>query len=209
MRNFLLGVLITVLGFMLLWQSGLFTNGGADKAEVMILEEQIKNTAKLVVTESTFSEVFNYNETEKLFGSWLTTQKKALVLVKAEVSISYDLRNLNVQLDPENRQVLIYDLPMPELKIASQLEFYDVQGDYLNPFNAEDYNQVRRKVNNRIRQQAENSGLMANAENRIISELSGLFLLTRSMGWELVYEKEVLRSADDLEKVLPGQSVFN
>ena len=56
-----------------------------------LIQEQINNVGKLIVTEGHFSEVFNYRNSKEILGSFFTSEKKALIVVNADVFVSYDL----------------------------------------------------------------------------------------------------------------------
>ena len=59
-----------------------------------LIQKQLKNVGKLVVTEGSYSQVFTYEDTKSLLMGLVDTQKKALVIVNAEASISYDLSKI-------------------------------------------------------------------------------------------------------------------
>jgi hypothetical protein len=118
----------------------------------------------------------------------VTADKKALVVVNAEVFIAYDLSKIEFELDQANKTLYLNNIPEPEIKLNPDFEYYDVTADYLNPFDAGDYNQIKRNVNMSLLKKVEASSLKANAKNRLLSELQKFYILTNSMGWQLVYE---------------------
>ena len=56
-----------------------------------LIQELIKNVGKLVVTEVHFSQGVTYKNSKAVFGDLLETEKRAIVIVNAEVTVSYDL----------------------------------------------------------------------------------------------------------------------
>ncbi|PRX56062.1 DUF4230 domain-containing protein [Flagellimonas meridianipacifica] len=168
------------------------------KENSMLIEKELKNVSKLIVSEGHFSEVYNYKDSRELFGTWLTAEKKALVVVNAEVTIGYDLRLLEYELDDENKILKLKTLPQSEIKINPDFEYYDVQSDYFNQFGAEDYNEIKDTVKASLLRKVKASSLVSNSENRLLSELSRIFAITQSRGWTLVYEGEEVEDADVL-----------
>ena len=73
--------------------------------------------------------------------------KKAIVVVNAEVSIAYDLSKLDYEIDENNKILRIKTIPEEEISINPDLEYYDIQSNFLNPFEAEDYNAIKEIVN--------------------------------------------------------------
>ncbi len=68
-------------------------------------------------------------------------------MVNAEVMVAYDLSKIDFELDEANKTLRIKSIPEPEIKINPDFEYYDVTADYLNQFNAADYNKIKRNVN--------------------------------------------------------------
>lgn len=180
-------------------------NKCSNKEEILIqehsalIEKQIKNVSKLVVTEGNFSEVFSYKNSKAVFGDLIEVEKKALVVVNAEVTVAYDLSKIEFNLDEENKTLTITKIPEQEIKIFPELEYYDVQADFLNPFKAEDYNAINKKVKQQITKKINASNLKSNAENRLVSELSKFYILTNSLGWTLQYNQKVIDKVEDLK----------
>jgi len=168
----------------------------------MLIQQELRNVSKLVVTEGHFAEVYNYKDSKELFGPLITAHKKALVVVNADVSIAYDMSKISYEVDEENKTLKIIQIPEPEIKISPDFEYYDVTADYLNPFNAKDYNAIKRNVNASLMKKIEASSLRSNAENRLVSELSRILVLTNSMEWTLVYNNTPVKNAEQLESFL-------
>ncbi|KAA2219927.1 DUF4230 domain-containing protein [Maribacter flavus] len=203
MKRFLAGVLITLAVVFII------RSCKDEKASKAILEEnsmliqtQIENVSKLIVTEGHFAEVYNYKDSKELFGPLLTADKKALVVVNADVSISYDLSKVTFELDEPNKTLKITGIPEPEIKLNPDFEYYDVTADYLNQFDAGDYNTIKRNIRNSLLKKVEASTLWTNAKNRLLSELQKFYVLTNSLGWTLVYQDRSIESAADFT-ILP------
>jgi hypothetical protein len=168
------------------------------KENSMLIQEQINNVSKLIVTEGHFAEVYNYKDSQQLFGPLITAHKKALVVVNAEVTVGYDLSLVKFDIDASTKTLRINSIPEPEIKINPDFEYYDVTADYLNQFNAEDYNKIKRNVNASLMKKIEASSLRSNAQNRLLSELSKFLVLTNSMGWTLTYGDRDIQNFEEL-----------
>ncbi|MDO1499661.1 DUF4230 domain-containing protein [Winogradskyella maritima] len=199
----------TILGFVvgvLIMLTFKYCGGNDDDAIVLnssgLIQEQLKNISKLVVTEGQYSEVFNYKNSKEIFGDFLRADKKALVIVNSKATISYDLNQVEYEVDEATKTVRLTKLPKPEINVAPDFEYYDIQADFLNPFEAEDYNAIKNTVKASLLKKVENSSLVSNAENRLISELGKFLIVTRSLGWTLTYKKETISTSQDLERLL-------
>ena len=172
------------------------------KENSALIQEQIKNVGKLIVTEGHFSEVFTYKNSKTVFGDFLEAKKKAVVIVNADVTVSYDLNKIEYEIDELTKTLRIKSIPEEEIKISPDFEYYDIQSDFLNQFEAKDYNQIKETVNKQLMKKIQASELLSNAQNRLISELSKFFILTKSMGWTLIYNENVLKSQKDFRLLL-------
>ncbi|AUP78651.1 DUF4230 domain-containing protein [Flavivirga eckloniae] len=200
MRKILFGIIITLI---ILFSFKYCEDKAQDKITLQensaLIQKQIKNVGKLVVTEGHFSEVFNYKNSKEVFGDYFTSEKKALVVVNAEVTIAYDLSKIEFEIDEASKTLTVLSIPEEEVKINPDLEYYDIQSDYLNPFEAKDYNDIKRIVKASLNKKLENSDLKANAKNRLISELSKFYILTNSLGWTLKYNENPVSTLDALQ----------
>ena len=169
------------------------------KESSMLIQQQIDNVSKLIVSEGHFAEVYNYKDSKELFGPLITADKKALVVVNAEVFIAYDLAKINFELDEANKTLRISSIPEPEIKLNPDFEYYDVTADYLNPFDAGDYNKIKHNVKTSLLKKIETSTLKTNAKNRLLSELQKFYILTNSMGWVVIYEDVPIGDYSELE----------
>lgn len=170
-------------------------------ANTALIQKQLKNVGKLIVTEGNYAQVFSYSDSKDLMMGLFDARKKALVVVNAEASISYDLSLVETQIDEATKTVSIVSIPEPELKINPNIEYYDVTQDYLNQFNATDYNTIKERIETSLRAKIEASELVTNSQDRLISELQKIYILTNSMGWTLRYQGEPMTEEVDLQKI--------
>ncbi|MFV8466873.1 DUF4230 domain-containing protein [Flavobacterium sp. LB1P62] len=162
-----------------------------------LIQQQIVNVGKLVVTEGHFSEVITYKNQQKYLLDMLSFEKKALVIVNADVTVAYDLHKMKYDIDEKNKTITIISIPKEEIKISPDIQFYDVEQSKLNPFTGDDYNKINKSVKANLAKKIEKSTLKTNAQNRLISELSKILILTNTMGWKLQYEGKVIESEKD------------
>ncbi|MFC5196344.1 MULTISPECIES: DUF4230 domain-containing protein [Bizionia] len=199
MRKILFGAVITlVVLFAFKYCGDKKENQATLKESSALIQEQIKNVGKLIVTEGHFSQVLNYTNSKELFGSYFTSNKKALVVVNADVFISYDLSKIEYKIDESSKTLTILSIPKEEIKISPDLEYYDIEADFFNPFEARDYNNIKELVKKSLLKKLEKSDMKANAQNRLISELAKFYILTNSLGWTLEYNNVEIINQDAL-----------
>lgn len=196
-----IGILISTI---LLFKFCEFKKGDSEDLDynTNLIQQQIVNVGKLVVTEGHFAEVITYKNQEKYLMDMLSFEKKALIIVNADVTVAYDLHQMKYDIDEKNRTITILSIPKEEIKISPDLQFYDVEQSKLNPFTGDDYNKINKLVKANLAKKIEKSSLKANAKNRLISELSKMLILTNTMNWELQYEGKTIENEKDLSQTI-------
>lgn len=201
LRRILIGIGV-IVGIFLLFKFCDFKKNDDDDItyNTNLIQQQILNVGKLVVTEGHFSEVITYKNQQKYLLDMLSFEKKALVVVNADVTVAYDLHKMKYDIDEKNKTITIVSIPKEEIKISPDIQFYDVEQSKLNPFTGDDYNKINKSVKANLAKKIEKSSLKTNAQNRLISELSKILILTNTMGWKLQYEGKVIESEKDFGK---------
>ena len=202
MRKVLIVILLLVLGYFT-YQYFETKNEKRDQLieATQLIEKEIKNVGKLVVTEGSFAQVFTYKDSKQIFNL-VEANKKALVVINAKVTIAYDLRALETEVDPENKVITIKKIPAPEININPDIEYYDVSQDYLNQFEASDYNKIKKRVMASVKKKVETSELPGNAQNRLLAELANIYVVTNTLGWTLQYNTTPINSSQELKTLL-------
>lgn len=202
MNRFVFGFMVAVLVFAGFW---LWSNKQESKEQMLesssLIQQQIEQVGKLIVTEGYFSQVFTYKNSQNLFLNLMTSDKKALVVANAKVTVEYDLRQLQTKIDQENKTVILKRIPEPVINIYPDIEYYDVTQDYFNKFGAADYNKIKSTINARIREKVDKSNLLENSRDRLMSELANIFILTKSLGWTLQYNEIIVESEEQLQNL--------
>lgn len=166
-----------------------------------LIAQQMKNVSKLVVNEAKISQIYNYKD-EKTFMNLMSFDKKALVVVNADVQIMYDLSKLEYVVDESTKTLRITHIPKEEIKINPDIKIYDVEESRFNAFRGSDYNEIQEKVRKQFFDQIKNSNIEKNAENRLVSELSKFLVVTKSLGWTLLYQEQIINSTEDIGTII-------
>jgi hypothetical protein len=195
-------ILVLIVAFLLFWIFNYFTKSKESSTieyDTNLIQQQIKNVGKLVVTEGHFAEVLTYKDKKKTYIPGLTFDKKALVVINADVTVSFDLSQVKYDIDAENKILTITNIPKEEIKISPDIKYYDTQSSTFNEFTGDDYNKINKSVRANLAKKIDKSTLKSNAKNRLLSELSKMLVLTNSMGWTLKYQGNVIEKEKDFE----------
>ncbi|MFD1314336.1 DUF4230 domain-containing protein [Namhaeicola litoreus] len=179
----LLGILISQLWFTKKEKS-------FHKEETQVILHGIENMSKLIVSEGTFSEVYNYENAKKYFYDTFEFKKSAIVTVNAKVQVSFDLNQLEVEVDSVKRKIILKKIPQEEVNIIPDVKYFDLQQSTFNSFTKEELNQINKSSIRKIRETAEVTYLQLDAKKRLVEELTKIYELSAILGWEVVDETE-------------------
>lgn len=180
------------------------TKGNTSSVEydTALIQEQIKNVGKLVVTEGHFSEVLTYKDKRETYIPGLSFDKKALVVINADVTVGFDLSKVTYDIDAKNKILTIKNIPQEEIKISPDIKYYNTESSTFNEFKGEDYNKINKIARANLAKKIDKSTLKTNAKNRLVSELSNILILTKSMGWKLQYNGQEVTANTQLKDAL-------
>lgn len=176
---FLIGLFI---GLFFLWKS---TKSYKTK-QIDIISNGIKNVSKLIVTEASFTEIYNYQDTDKYLFETLEFQKKVILLVSAKVQVSYNLKNLEIQIDTLQKQLLVKKIPKEELVIIPDYKYYDFQQSMWNTFSKEELNDIQESSLEQLVTTIEVSNVKKKAKKQLLKELNNLLSLAELVDWTVI-----------------------
>ena len=168
--------------------------------DTALIQEQIKNVGKLVVTEGHFAEVITYKDSKKYMGDFISFEKKAIVVINADVTVSFDLSKMKYDIDSINKVITVIEIPKEEIKIAPDFKYYNTESSTFNEFTGEDYNKINKIARTNLAKKIQASTLKTNAKNRLLSELNSLFIVTKNLGWTMKYKDEVITSDKEVNQ---------
>lgn len=156
---------------------------GSQKVEIKesshTVIESMRKVFKIVTAEGQFNEIYNYEESSKIFGI-IPTHKKALVIVTAKALIGYDFEKCKWEIDEHQKKITLISFPHPEiLSLDTDYKYYNIEENLLNKFSRDDLAKIQSNGKQQVILAARNSHLPQVAAEQMIT------LLT-----EIIYSKE-------------------
>ena len=113
-------------------------------------------------------------------------RKKALLRIKAKVSMGYDFTQFHAEADPNKHTITINQLGEPEiLSIDHDIDYYDISEGTFNGFSSADYTRLSDEAKNFIRHQAEKSDLKEQATEQGKDLMDLVTMMVEQAGWRL------------------------
>jgi hypothetical protein len=105
--------------------------------------ESIRKVFKIVCAEGQLNELYNFEETKKLFG-FIPSTKRALVIIEAKVLIGYDFQKCVWEADETQQKIKLISFPSPEiLSIETDYKYYNFDEGIFNLLNRNDLTSIQ------------------------------------------------------------------
>lgn len=145
---------------------------------------------KLVTVEGDFSEIYDYKD-YVITDAW-PFRKSAIIKVNATVAVGYDLEDLKVDIDEENRIIKIKNFPETEIiSIEHDLEYYDMKQGLFNVITIDDVTEMSGQAKKLIEEKARNSELFGRVDQQKEEIEKMLGFIFQNTGWKFVIGEEV------------------
>jgi len=185
MKNILLILSGIVIGILLtLFYQEKQKNKNISKQSQTILQ-QVKLMNKMVTAEAYFNEVYSYKDSDKYLFDLLQFDKNVILLVNAKAQISYDLSQMDIQLDSVHKIIKIVKIPKEQVEIFPDIKYYDLQQSTLNQFTKDDLNKINQDAIDRIKSHIDLAQLRLKAKKQLLENLQNLYILSKVYGWKV------------------------
>lgn len=182
MGSLLIGLLLGAVIMFLVWR---LLNKGKQvevKENSHTVVESIRRVFKIVFAEGHFNELYNFEETRKIFG-FIPSTKRALVIIKAKVLVGYDFKKCVWEVDEQNRRIKMISFPEPEiLSIEPDYLYYNFDEGIFNLLGREDLTKIQNNGKKQVELAAINSHLPKIAADQMRTMLTEVL---QSRNWQL------------------------
>jgi len=162
--------------------------------------ESMRKVFKIVFAEGHFNELYNYEETKKLFGL-IPSTKRALVIVEAKVLVGYDFEKCVWEMDEDNHKIKLISFPQPEiLSIETDYKYYNFDENIFNLLGREDLTRIQNNGKKQVELAAKKSHLPKIAADQMRTMLTEV---VQSKNWQLENADKIFDSP--AKSILPPQ----
>jgi hypothetical protein len=149
-----------------------------------VVIEKIEKVAKLITVEAHLSEIYNYKDYYDYDFSFL--RKKILLRINAKVSAGYDLKKMNIKVDPKERVIKVGPIPPPQiLSVDHTVDYFNIEEGLFNSFTPEDYTKINAKAKDYITKVASNNEVLKTAKLQENTMIEMMTAMAKSMGYRL------------------------
>jgi hypothetical protein len=163
--NSMMTLIMLLLGLVLGGIIAFLLSNKMSAAPVVITEsshtiaESMRKVFKVVSAEGHFNEIYNYEETTKIFN-FIPSKKKALVIVQAKVLVGYDFEKFQWEIDEVNKKVKLVNFPAPQIiSTETDYKYYNIEEQFFNLFSKDDLAKIQKNGKQQVIEAAKKSHL--------------------------------------------------
>ncbi len=178
----IVGLLLGAIIMFLIWKLTVSGKQSTVKESSHTVVESIRKVFKIVLSEGYFNELYNFEDTKKVFGL-IPSTKRALVIIRAKVLIGYDFEKCVWEADEAQQKIKLISFPQPEiLSIEPDYKYYNFDEGIFNMLSREDMTRIQANGKKQVELAAIQSDLpkMAAEQMRIL-----LTEVMQSKKWQL------------------------
>lgn len=178
--TFILGMLIALWGIKSLEKKSM-------SEDSRVIAYQIQKMNKMVVAEQSLAEIYTHTSKKSLpgLGSIYSSDKKVTMMINAKVQASYDLTQMEVELDSVNKKIVIASIPPVDLKVYPDVDFFDMDQSIFNKFEKNELNEIKNRGVAQVEKKIDREKIKKEAHQQLIQNLSDIYQIAKIYGWEI------------------------
>lgn len=160
--------------------------------------ESMRKVFKVVFAEGHFNELYNYEETKKLFG-FIPSTKRALVIIEAKVLVGYDFEKCVWETDENAQKIKLVSFPEPEIiSIEPNYKYYNFDENIFNLLGHNDLTRIQVNGKKQVELAAVKSHLPKIAANQMRTLLTEVIA---SKNWQLENSEAIIEAKSGSQSV--------
>lgn len=178
----ILGLVLGAVIMFLIWRLNASGKKKIVKESSHTVIESMRKVFKVVLAEGFFNELYNFEETRKLFRI-IPSTKRALVIIQAKVFVGYDFEKCEWEVDEEAQKIKLVSFPQPELlSIETDYKYYNFDEGIFNLLSREDLTRIQANGKKQVEAAAIKSDLPKMAAEQMRTLLTEV---VQSKNWQI------------------------
>ena len=183
--SFIFGIILTVFLF-LSWRS---CNKKEDAAlinqDYYLITNQIQKMNKMVVLEQDFSSFQTNKSSAASIAGFDILPREMVLYTTAKAQVSYDLKQMKIDVDTVNKKVILQELPQPEIKIFPDVKIHFMDDYAINRFTQKDINGVMESAKKNMAKSVNQNNLKKQSQKQLKDNLNDIFVLAKALHYSI------------------------
>ena len=183
--SFIFGIILTVFLF-LSWR---ICNKKEDAAlinqDYYLIPNQIQKMNKMVVLEQDFSSFQTHKSSAASIAGFDILPREMVLYTTAKAQVSYDLKQMKIDVDTVNKKVILQELPQPEIKIFPDVKIHFMDDYAINRFTQKDINGVMESAKKNMAKSVNQNNLKKQSQKQLKDNLNDIFVLAKALHYSI------------------------
>jgi hypothetical protein len=176
------GLLVGAVIMFLIWKLTGSRKQTIVKESSHTVVESVRKVFKVVLAEGFFNELYNFEETRKLFRI-IPSTKRALVIIQAKVLVGFDFEKCVWEIDEDQQKMKLVSFPEPQIvSIETDYKYYNFDEGIFNLLSREDLTRIQANGKRQVEEAALKSDLPKMAAEQMRTMLTEV---VQSKHWQI------------------------
>lgn len=140
---------------------------------------------KMVVLEQDFSSFQTHKSSAASIAGFDILPREMVLYTTAKTQVSYDLKQMKIDVDTVNKKVIINELPQPEIKIFPDVKIHFMDDYAINRFTQKDINGIMESAKKNMAKSVNQNSLKEQSKKQLKDNLNDIFVLAKALHYSI------------------------
>ena len=140
---------------------------------------------KMIVLEQDFSSFQTHKSSAFKMGGYDILPKEMVLYSTAKAQVSYDLKQMKLEVDSVNKKLIIKELPNAEIKIMPDVKIHFMDDYAINRFNQADLNGIMESAKQNMVKSVDQRKLREEGRKQLLNNLNEIFVLAKALNYTI------------------------
>lgn len=183
--SFVFGIILTVFAI-LSWRSCHQKDEAAlINQDYYLITNQIRKMNKMVVLEQDFSSFQTHKSSAANIAGFDILPREMVLYTTAKAQVSYDLKQMKIEVDTVHKKLIIEQLPEPEIKIYPEVRIHFMDDYAINRFSKNDINKIMESAKKNMIKSVNQNSLKDQSKKQLKDNLNDIFVLAKALHYSI------------------------
>ncbi len=183
--SFVFGIILTVFAI-LSWRSCQQKDEAAlINQDYYLITNQIRKMNKMVVLEQDFSSFQTHKSSAANIAGFDILPREMVLYTTAKAQVSYDLKQMKIEVDTVHKKLIIEQLPEPEIKIYPEVRIHFMDDYAINRFSKNDINKIMEAAKKNMIKSVNQNSLKDQSKKQLKDNLNDIFVLAKALHYSI------------------------
>ncbi|WP_411897793.1 DUF4230 domain-containing protein [Elizabethkingia occulta] len=183
-----IGILIGILSTLLVvsvWRGCKEKKAETINQDYYLITNQISKMNKMVVLEQNFSSFQTHKSAAFKFGGYDILPKEMVLYTTAKAQVTYDLKQMKIDVDTINKKLVITELPRAEIKIYPDVKIHFMDDYAMNRFDQKSINGIMESAKQNMVKSVDKKKLEQEGHEQLVKNINDIFVLAKALNYKI------------------------